>query len=138
MQLRDALDDYKRTTGHGRLFPGERRTVTGRFTGGDGRLVHVDPGGGLRDFGYPLTGRTGLVRSRFGLAVDGDVTWFDEAAAEQRYVDDTTVVETVHETDRATVRRHDVALGEAHLTHATIDPAEDAAFDADDASLVVY
>ncbi len=138
MQLRDALDDYKRTTGHGRLFPGERRTVTGRFTGGDGRLVHVDPGGELRDFGYPLTGRTGLVRSRFGLAVDGDVTWFDEGTAAQRYVDDTTVVETVHETDRATVRRHDVVIGEAHLTHATLDPAEGVAFDADDASLVVY
>ena len=138
MQLRDALDDYKRTADHGRRFAGERRTVAGRFTGGDGRLLHVDPDGGLRDFGYPLTGRTGLVRSRFGLAVDGEVTWFDEADARQQYVGDTTLVETVHETDRATVRRHDVGIDEAHLTHATIEPADGAAFDPDDASLVVY
>ena len=138
MRLREALDDYKRTTGHERLFSGERRTVTGRFTGGDGRLVHVGPDGGLRDFGYPLTGQTGLVRSRFGLDVSGEIHWFDDAETSQRYVGETTLVETVHETEVATVRRHDVAIGEAHLTHATIDPADDADGAVDDAALVVY
>lgn len=138
MQLRDALDDYKRNAGHNRRFPGERRTVTGRFTGGDGRLVHVAPDGGLRDFGYPLTGMSGLTRSRFGLAVDGDVTWFDPSRARQRYVDDTPLVETVHGTDRATVRRYDLAVGDAHLTHATVEPDPDADRDADDFALVAY
>ncbi|TKX45464.1 glucan 1,4-alpha-glucosidase [Halorubrum sp. SD690R] len=152
MQLRDALDDYKRHAGDGTRFPGERRTVSSRFSGGDGRLVHVGDDGELRDFGYPLTGRTGLVRSRIGLAVGDEVTWLDEADTTQRYVGDTALVETVHETPRATVTRHDVTLGDAHLTRAAVefdgassgdDGAEDggddgAAVDPADASLVVY
>jgi len=140
MQLRDALDDYKRNTGHDTRFPGERRTVTGRFSGGEGRLVHVDADGELRDFGYPLTGQTGLVRSRVGLAVGDEVTWLDEVETQQRYVGDTTLIETVHETDRATVTRHDVTLGDAHLTRVTIDVGDDghANVDPADLSLVVY
>jgi len=140
MQLRDALNDYKRNTGHATRFPGERRTVTGRFTGGEGRLVHVDEDGELRDFGYPLTGRTGLVRSRIGLAVGGDIVWLDETPTEQRYVGDTTLVETVHEADAATVTRRDVTLGDAHITRATVDVGEDghANVDPDALSLVVY
>ncbi|ELZ44509.1 glucan 14-alpha-glucosidase [Halorubrum coriense DSM 10284] len=143
MQLRDALDDYKRHAGGGTRFPGERRTVSGRFSGGDGRLVHVGDDGELRDFGYPLTGRTGVVRSRIGLAVGDGVTWLDEADTTQRYVGDTALVETVHETPRATVTRHDVTLGDAHLTRASVefDDAGDAdapPVDPADASLVVY
>ena len=140
MQLRDALDDYKRNTGHATRFPGERRTVTGRFSGGEGRLVHVGEDGELRDFGYPLTDRTGLVRSRIGLAVGGDVTWLDEVDTAQRYVGDTTAIETVHEADAATVTRHDVTLGDAHLTRATVDVGEDghAKVDPEALSLVVY
>jgi len=140
MQLRDALDDYKRHAGDGTRFPGERRTVSGRFSGGDGRLVHVGGDGELRDFGYPLTGQTGLVRSRIGLAVDGEVTWLDEADTTQRYVDDTALVETVHETPHATVTRHDLTLGDAHLTRASIEAGEDghANVDPDALSLVVY
>ncbi len=140
MQLRDALDDYKRNTGHETRFPGERRTVAGRFSGGGERLVHVDADGELRDFGYPLTGRTGLVRSRIGLAVGDEVTWLDEVDTSQRYVGDTTLVETVHETDVATVTRHDVTLGDAHLTRATIHVGDDghANVDPADLSLVVY
>ncbi|EMA61902.1 hypothetical protein [Halorubrum lipolyticum] len=140
MQLRDALDDYKRNTGHDTRFPGERRTVTGRFSGGEGRLVHVAADGELRDFGYPLTGRTGLVRSRLGLAVGDEVTWLDEVATEQRYVGDTTLIETVHETDHATVTRRDATLGDAHLTRAMLDVGDDghANVDPDDLSLVVY
>ncbi|TKX53530.1 glucan 1,4-alpha-glucosidase [Halorubrum sp. SP3] len=146
MQLRDALDDYKRHAGEGTRFPGERRTVTGRFSGGDGRLVHVGGDGELRDFGYPLTGRTGLVRSRIGLAVGDEVAWLDEADTTQRYVGDAALVETVHETARATVTRHDVTLGDAHLTRASVEfddadagsaGSNDAA-DPADASLVVY
>ena len=145
MQLRDALDDYKRHAGGGTRFPGERRTVSGRFSGGDGRLVHVGDDGELRDFGYPLTGRTGLVRSRIGLAVGDEVTWLDAADTTQRYVGDTALVETVHETPRATVTRHDVTLGDAHLTRASVEFAGADDGDADatpvdpaDASLVVY
>ncbi|WP_418284279.1 glycoside hydrolase family 15 protein [Halorubrum sp. DTA46] len=140
MQLRDALDDYKRHTGHERRFPGERRTTSGRFSGGEGRLVHVDDDGELRDFGYPLTGRTGLVRSRIGLAVGDDVTWLDEVPTEQRYVGDTTLVETVHDADAVTVTRHDVTLDDAHLTRATVDVDESVDPDVDpaDLSLVVY
>ncbi|QWC19634.1 glucan 1,4-alpha-glucosidase [Halorubrum sp. 2020YC2] len=147
MQLRDALDDYKRHAGDGTRFPGERRTVSGRFSGGDGRLVHVGDDGELRDFGYPLTGQTGLVRSRIGLAVGDEVAWLDEAETTQRYVGDTAMVETVHETPRATVTRRDVTLGNAHLTRAEVEFDEDASADGDadgpavdpaDASLVVY
>ena len=137
MQLRDALDDYKRNTGHATRFPGERRTTTGRFTGGEGRLVHVAADGELRDFGYPLTGDTGLVRSRFGLAAGGDVTWLDEVDTRQRYVDDTALVETVHELDGATMTRHDVTLGDAHLTRAALSMDAGSLTDLDP-SLVVY
>ena len=80
MQLRDALHDYKRASGDETLFAGERRTLSGRFSGGDRRLVHIDDGV-LRDFGYPLSGLTGLVRSRFGLKVDGEKHWFDDEAS---------------------------------------------------------
>lgn len=140
MQLRDALDDYKRNAGHATRFPGERRTVTGRFSGGEGRLVHVDGDGELRDFGYPLTGQTGLVRSRIGLAVGDEITWLDETPTEQRYVGDATLIETVHGADAATVTRHDVTLGDAHVTRATVDVGEDghANVDPDALSLVVY
>lgn len=122
MQLRDALDDYKRHTGHPTRFPGERRTTAGRFSGDGGRLVHVAPHGDLRDFGYPLSGRTGIERSRLGVAVgDGDVVWFDETASDQRYVDGTTLVETVHETPFGTLEQHDCTLGGTHLTRVTVD-----------------
>ena len=136
MQLRDALDDYKRTAGHESQFPGERRTVTGRFSGGDGRLVHVDSDGELRDFGYPLTGQTGLVRARFGLAVDGAVDWFDADNTRQQYVDETPLIETTHEVDGATVTRHDATMGDAHVTRATV--TVDGDLDIEDCSLVVY
>ncbi|WP_418282774.1 glycoside hydrolase family 15 protein [Halorubrum sp. DTA98] len=138
MQLRDAIDDHKRYSGHETRFPGERRTVDGRFTGADGRLVHVDGGGRLRDFGYPLTGRSGLTRARFGLAVDGDVTWLDGVETRQRYVGETTLVETVHETGVATVQRHDLTVGNAHVTHATVEPNGDDGTDVGDLSMIVY
>ncbi|WP_256403141.1 glucan 1,4-alpha-glucosidase [Halorubrum salinum] len=138
MQLRDALDDYKRTAGHETRFPGERRTVSGRFSGGDGRLVHVDGDGDLRDFGYPLTGQTGLVRARFGLSLDGEVVWFDADATRQRYVGGAPLVETTHETEGATVTRRDATVGDAHVTRASLAVDSDVDLAAEDCSLVVY
>jgi len=43
MQLRDALDDYKRSSGDSTLFPGERRTLSGRSaaTVGSSTLTRV-------------------------------------------------------------------------------------------------
>ena len=136
MRLRDVLADVERTGTDDRQFPGERRTTSGRFTGGDGRLVHVGPAGTLRDFGYPLTGRHGLAWARFGVAVDDDVTWFDEAHTESRYIEGVPLVETTHRTDRLAVRRHDLTVGDTHLTRAVLDGP--AAVDADRVSLVVY
>ena len=126
MQLRDAIGDYKRHVGQPARFPGERRTVSGRFSGGHGRLVHVDEGGDLRDFGYPLTGRSGLVRGRIGLAVDGERQWFDAEAATQRYVDGTTVVETTHRSEAGTVTRYDATVDDAHLTQVLYETDETA------------
>ncbi|SNR25955.1 glycoside hydrolase family 15 protein [Halorubrum vacuolatum] len=148
MQLRDAIDDYKRHVGHPTRFPGERRTHSGRFSGGGGRLVHVDADGSLRDFGYPLTGLSGLAIGRFGLAVDGERRWFGADGTTQRYVDGTTVIETTHHTDIGTVRRYDATVGDVHLTHAAVGNAaaenvtvEGTGTDASppsDASLLVY
>jgi hypothetical protein len=70
MQLRDALNDYKRHRGEPAQFPGERRTTRGLFAGDGGRLVHVAHDGRVRDFGYPLSGLNGIERSRFGLAFE--------------------------------------------------------------------
>ncbi len=115
MQLRDALDDYKRSSTETTLFPGERRTLSGRFSGDEGRLVHVDSGV-LRDFGYPLTGLTGIERSRFGLCLDGEPFWFDEASSVQRYEGQTTLVETTYETPVGEVTQCDLTRGDAHIT----------------------
>jgi len=120
MQLRDALDDYKRSSGDSTLFPGERRTLSGRFSGGDGRLVHIDEGV-IRDFGYPLSGLTGLERSRFGLSLGDEKFWFDDdATSTQTYYEDTGLVETVHETPIGEVTELDLTIGNAHL-----DPLRD-------------
>src|SRR6056297_643653 len=117
MQLRDALDDYKRSSGDSTLFAGERRTLSGRFSGGDGRLIHVDEGV-IRDFGYPLSGLTGLERSRFGLSLGDEKFWFDEdATSTQTYYEETGLVETVHETPVGEVTELDLTIGDAHLTY---------------------
>lgn len=153
MQLRDALDDAKRTAGHETLFPGERRTTTGLFSGltppraerpTDARLVHVSPGGATTDFGYPLTGLHGVDRARFGLRfvggddppgddVDGGgaeaVHWFDDGETTgQSYDGDTALVVTGVSllNGRATATQYDLTLGDAHLTHVAVDgPAAD-------------
>lgn len=114
MQLRVALDEFKRNSE--RRFPEEHRT-TGAFSGSEGRLVHVAPTGALRDYGYPLSGRYGVQRSRLGVAVGDDVRWFDELEPlEQLYRDDTALVETRLGAGDFTVRQFDLTLDDRHLT----------------------
>ncbi|SDQ77237.1 glycoside hydrolase family 15 protein [Halopelagius longus] len=128
MQLRDALNDYKRHRDHETRFPGECRTTTGRFSGLDGRLVHVDEDGRLRDFSYPLVGLTGVVRSRVGVrpagAADSETTWFDAEGGDQRYHGDTALVVTTHETPHGVVSQYDLTLGDVHVTHVDASEAD--------------
>ncbi|WP_224447744.1 glucan 1,4-alpha-glucosidase [Haloprofundus salilacus] len=126
MQLRDALDDYKRHEGHDTRFPGERRSTTGLFSGLGGRLVHVERDGSLRDFGYPLTGRNGVDRSRLGLRVDGDVHWFDtDETVSQAYHDGTALVVTERETPFGALTQYDLTVDDAHVTHVEFDGERD-------------
>jgi hypothetical protein len=157
MQLRDALNDYKRHRGEAAQFPGERRTTRGLFAGDGGRLVHVDPEGRVRDFGYPLSGLNGIERSRFGLCVEdsseavetnGDeqsetesdeqvVTWLDDwETVEQSYHADTAMVVTRHRAGDSEVVQYDLTLDDAHLTH--FDCAGLAAGDGTQPTLVAY
>jgi GH15 family glucan-1,4-alpha-glucosidase len=160
MQLRDALNDYKRQKGEPTRFPGERRTTRGLFAGDAGRLVHVGPDGRLRDFGYPLSGLNGVERSRFGLAVadagdvvgttdegatettgddadDPHVTWLDDwETVEQSYHADTTLVVTRHRTGDSEVVQYDLTLDDAHLTQ--FDCSGLAGDDTTRATLVAY
>ncbi|WP_253737889.1 glycoside hydrolase family 15 protein [Halohasta salina] len=134
MQLRDALDDFKESSGDTTQFPGERRTISGRFSGDGRRLVHVDEGD-LRDFGYPLSGLTGIERSRFGLRVDGTPFWFDEMDTVQTYHESTTLVETTHETPFGPVTQLDLTVGDAHATRFD---ASDADIGGSHAELIAY
>ncbi|WP_276279492.1 glycoside hydrolase family 15 protein [Halorussus caseinilyticus] len=143
MQLRDALDDFKRHEGHDTRFPGERRTTTGRFSGytpanDSGRLVHVDRDGSPRDFGSPLTGRHGLDAARLGVRRDGELAWFDDCeTTSQTYHGDTTLVVTEHRLpDGETVTQYDLTLGHAHVTRVEREPRE--ARERDDAELVAF
>ncbi len=125
MTLRSALADYKRHRGDRRVFPGERRTTDGRFTGVDGRLVHVGRDGSLRDFSYPLTGLYGIDRSRLGVRVDGETIWLDDCdPADQRYVGGTTLVRTRYETDRFAISRYDLAFERTHVTDVAVESGD--------------
>jgi len=127
MQLRVAIEAFKRDR-DGR-FPEELRT-TGAFSGDGGRLVHVDPDGGLGDYGYPLSGLYGIRRSRFGIEVDDDVRWFDGMEPRgQRYVEDTTLVETVLDGGDYNVHQYDLTVDGCHLTRVELrgDVPEDPA-----------
>ncbi|EMA48613.1 glycoside hydrolase family 15 protein [Halococcus salifodinae] len=127
MHLRDALDDYKRHRGDATRFPGERRTTAGRFSGFDGRLVHVDENGSIRDCSYPLVGLTGIVRSRFGVRPtdEAEPTWFDARHSTQHYEDDTGLVVTDHETEHGVITQYDLTLDEIHVTHVEVSAAEE-------------
>ncbi|NUC71179.1 glucan 1,4-alpha-glucosidase [Haloterrigena sp. SYSU A558-1] len=125
MELHGALNDFKRSQGEPRRFPGERRSTRGLFSGLDERLVHVAPDGSIRDYSYPLSGLAGVERSRFGLETDGEVRWFDADVADQRYVDDTAVVETTHVVGDATCVQYDVTIGRLHLTHFELERGDE-------------
>jgi len=127
MKLRTALRDYKQTLGSETEFPGERRSTTGMFSGLDGRLVHVDRDGSLRDFSYPLIGLAGIESLRFGLRTNGEITWFDELETEdQRYAEGTAVVETEYTDGSTEIRQRDLTLDRAHVTNVEVDGIEDA------------
>ncbi|MFC7068547.1 glucan 1,4-alpha-glucosidase [Halobaculum lipolyticum] len=142
MRLRDALDDYKRHRDHPTRFPGERRTTAGLFSGTAGRLVHVSPHGSVRDYGYPLSGRSGIADSRVALRLDdppADLDWGDGSvrhadgdgaivrfdAGDQTYRGATALVETTYETPVGGVTRLDATVdtdgGAAHLTRVAFD-----------------
>lgn len=129
MQPRDALNDYKRHQGDRARFPGERRTRSGRFSGYDGRLVHVSEDGSIRDFSYPLVGLTGIARSRFGVRPVGaeqsarETAWFDARSNSQRYYGDTALVVTDHETEYGPVTQYDLTTDETHITHFDVSDA---------------
>ncbi|WP_122089905.1 glycoside hydrolase family 15 protein [Halalkalicoccus subterraneus] len=134
MQLRDALNDYKRHEGHDTRFPGERRSTTGLFSGFGGRLVHIERDGSLRDFGYPLTGRSGVDRSRLGLRVDGEIYWFDaDDTVSQTYHDSTALVVTERETPFGALTQYDLTIDDAHVTHVELGEGSEA-----DVELVAY
>jgi glucoamylase len=128
MQLRDALDDYKHNRGDGTLFPGERRTTTGLFSGLGGRLVHVDEDGSIRDFSYPLVGWSGIARSRFGIrAADEtgiETAWFDTENSVQRYHGDTALIVTNHDTIYGRVAQYDLTLDDMHVTHFDVSEVD--------------
>jgi len=135
MQLRDALDDFQRVEDDDTRFPGERRTTAGLFSGltpadctsaADARLVYVDRNGATTDFGYPLTGLTGLSRARLGLRVDGETVWFDDCeTVDQSYHEDTALVVTEHRLAEGTATQYDLTLGDTHLTHVVPDVTAD-------------
>ncbi|MXV61158.1 glucan 1,4-alpha-glucosidase [Natronorubrum sp. JWXQ-INN-674] len=124
MELHGALNDFKRSRGDSHRFPGERRSTTGLFSGLDDRLVHVAPDGSTTDYSYPLSGVSGIERSRFALVVDDERHWFDEG--EQQYVDGTAVVETVHDAGSYTCRQYDLTIDHRHLTHFVLEDGPDA------------
>ncbi|WP_207588292.1 glucan 1,4-alpha-glucosidase [Halomontanus rarus] len=118
MTLRSALDDYKRTHGETSVFPGERRTLSGYFSGVEDRLVHVGRDGSLRDFSYPLSGLYGIDRSRFGVFRDDEPVWFDDCdPVDQAYAGDTALVETSYDLEGTTLERFDLTTDGRHVTH---------------------
>ncbi|WP_432765140.1 glucan 1,4-alpha-glucosidase [Halobaculum marinum] len=142
MRLRDALDDHKRNRDHPTRFPGERRTTAGLFSGAAGRLVHVAPDGTVRDYGYPLSGLSGVADSRVALRLDdppAELDWDAEGvrpaaddaavvsfeAGEQSYHGATALVETTFETPVGGVTRFDLTVdtdaGAAHVTRVAFD-----------------
>ncbi|MFP8955946.1 glucan 1,4-alpha-glucosidase [Natrialbaceae archaeon A-CW3] len=121
MTLRAALDDFKRHQGSPTVFPGERRTTAGRFSGLAGRTVHVGRDGSLRDFSYPLTGCYGIDRSRFGVRIDGEITWLESVETTgQTYFEDTALIETTFAGDGFELERLDLTLENHHFTHVTV------------------
>ena len=121
MRLRTALNDYKRDRSNPSVYPGERRTVDGAFSGHGDRLVHVDPGGNLRDFSAPLSELYGIDRSRLGIRTPDGTHWFaDLDTIRQHYYRETNLVETEFDVGEFTVHQFDLTLGRAHVTHVEL------------------
>jgi glucan 1,4-alpha-glucosidase len=134
MRLRTALNAYKGARADGERFPEEARTVDGALSGHGDRLVHVGPTGALRDHSTPLSGLSGIDRSRFGVRTQNGITWFDDLdPVRQHYYRETTLVETEYDAGAYTVHQYDLTLGRAHCTHVELRGAVP-----DDASLVAF
>ncbi|ESP88125.1 glycoside hydrolase family 15 protein [Candidatus Halobonum tyrrellensis] len=119
MRLRTALNEYKRDRA-GRS-PGREPTITGSFSGHGDRLVHVDPGGYLRDYSSSLSGLYGVDRSRFGVETADRIRWFDDLdSVRQHYYRETNLVETEYDAGKFTVHQYDLTLGRAHVTHVEL------------------
>ena len=107
MRLRTALNAYKSARADGERFPEEARTVDGALSGHGDRLVHVGPAGALRDHSTPLSGLSGVDRSRFGVRTPSGITWFDDLdAVRQHYYRETTLVETEYDAGAYTVHQY--------------------------------
>jgi glucan 1,4-alpha-glucosidase len=116
MRLTTALNEYKQSRGE--LFPEERDTVSGSFSGYADRLVHVDDDGSLRDYSDSISGLHGIDRSCLGIVVDDETRWFsDLETIRQHYYRDTSLVETEYDAGAFTVHQYDLTLGRAHVTH---------------------
>ncbi len=121
MRLRTALNTYKRARSDDERFPEETKTVGGALSGHGDRLVHVGPNGALRDHSTPLSGLSGIDRSRLGVRTPDGVTWFDDLdAVRQHYYRETTLVETEYDAGAYTVHQYDLTLGRAHCTHVEL------------------
>jgi glucan 1,4-alpha-glucosidase len=119
MRLRTALTEHERRRGE--RYPAERPTTAGAFTGDDGRLVHVGPGGTVHDCSYSLSGVGGADRLRMGVTAGRGVRWFDElTTTRQHYDDDTPLVETEYDAGRYTIHQFDLVVGDTHLTHVEL------------------
>ena len=125
MNFRTALADAEASEDDPTRFPGERRSTEGLFTGLDGRLVHVSPTGGLREYSDALRPQSGLISGEFGLDDGGEFTPFSAFdPVDQRYVDETALVETRYRSGGTTVTQTDLAVDDAHLTHLSVEGAE--------------
>ncbi|WP_424004753.1 glucan 1,4-alpha-glucosidase [Haloarcula salina] len=117
MGLRRSLDDYKRNKETKDVFPGERRTQRGQFTGSTQRLIHVDSVGSIQDYSYPLSGLYGITSSRFGVRVDGTNKWFDTRdSSSQTLHEGDTFVETIHSFETFDIVQRDFTEELSHVT----------------------
>ena len=121
MRLRTALNVFKRARADGERFPEEVPTTGGALSGHGDRLVHVGPTGAIRDHSEPLSGLSGIDRSRLGVRTADGVTWFDDLdTVRQHYYRETTLVETEYDAGAFTVHQYDLTLGRAHCTHVEL------------------
>jgi len=119
MRLTTALNEYKRQRDE--RYPEESRTTEGAFSGHGDRLVHVSPGGALRDYSAALSGLNGIDRSRLGIETPDRTYWLEDLhVIRQHYYRETRLVETEYDADEFTVHQFDLTLGRAHVTHVEL------------------